>query len=58
MKIPYMLNLSRITAASNGNDVGMWFRGNLASTYINIYSPSSAVKIWNIEGYMQDPEEV
>ena len=58
MKIPYMLNLSRLTAASNGNDVGMWFRGDPATTYIKIYSPSSAVKIWNIEGYMQNPEEV
>ncbi len=58
MKVPYIINLTRITTSSNGTDVGIWARGEFESTYMKVYSSTSTGKVWSVEGFKLNLEEV
>jgi len=58
MQIPYSVKLTRSSAANNGNAVFIWLRNDLSKTYIKIYSTVSTGKLWEVEGYRSDREEI
>lgn len=58
MQIPYIANVERLSAANNTTDVAVWLRNDLETTYMKIYSGSNTTKLWSVEGFKLNSEEV
>ena len=58
MTVPYNIAVSRLTGASNSTSLNIWVRNDVTSTYIKVYTPEITGKIWSVEGYRQNIEEI
>ena len=58
MMVPYNISIARITSASNTNSVNYWVRNDVSTTYMKVYSPENAGKLWSVEGYRSKREEI